>query len=99
MFQCLQYLHLANGRDRKSIFLRFRINSLEGYYFSRYLVGTDKYAPIYLFIYLFSPDREEWSKRELAKLHEAKVQKRLLQTSTTFKSPLKLTYPYVPSPT
>ena len=46
MLQGLQYLHLANGRDGKSVFFRFRINSLQCYNFTRYLVGTDEHAPI-----------------------------------------------------
>lgn len=47
MFQRFQNFHLANGRDRKSIFLRFRIDSLEGYNFSCYLIGAHKHASIY----------------------------------------------------
>ena len=59
MFQRFQDLHLANGRNRESIFLCFRINSLEGYNFSSNFVGTNKHTPASHLL------PNEWRQRQL----------------------------------
>lgn len=45
MTQGLENLHLADGGDGKSIFLRLRVDSLQGGDFPIDLVGPDEHAP------------------------------------------------------